>query len=191
MSVRRVSTGHDHSGRAIFARDEEVPPVTLVLSPATRYHLLWSADAPETLPNDGAVPSWTSFFPPVGGYRFFLLTLLPGDAYAGLAGVDIDAGIREMDDKLPGLREHSEPDDPGMHRTDSIDFEIVLSGEITLELDDGAETVLRAGDVNIQNGTRHRWHNRSDQQATMACFLVGAPRPGESAGPSGAVSPGT
>jgi mannose-6-phosphate isomerase-like protein (cupin superfamily) len=174
MPVRQVSTGHDESGHAVFASDKEVAPVTLILSPATQYHLLWSSDATETVPNEGAARELSAFFPSVGGYRFFLLTLLPNADYSLLADVDIEAGLREMDQKLPGLRDHAEPDNPGMHRTDTIDFEVVLSGEVTLELDDGVETVLRVGDVNVQNGTRHRWHNRGAEPARMACFIVGA-----------------
>jgi mannose-6-phosphate isomerase-like protein (cupin superfamily) len=174
MRVRQVSTGHDELGRAVFASDKEVEPVTLTLSPATQYHMLWSSDTTETVPNEGAAPPLSTFFPSVGGYRVFLLTLLPNTDYSVLADVDIEAGLREMDEKLPGLRDHVEPDNPGMHRTDTIDFEVVLSGEVTLELDDGVETVLKVGDVNVQNGTRHRWHNRGTEPAIMACFIVGA-----------------
>jgi glutaryl-CoA dehydrogenase len=56
--------------------------------------------------------------------------------------------------------------------------EIVLQGEIVLELDDGHRTHLAAGDIVIQNGTRHGWRNRSDRPATMAFVLVGAERDG-------------
>lgn len=70
----------------------------------------------------------------------------------------------------------NEMDSPGMHTTDTVDMEIMLSGEIVLELDDGAETTLRAGDVNIQNGTRHRWHNRGDVPAVMVVAMVGGSR---------------
>jgi mannose-6-phosphate isomerase-like protein (cupin superfamily) len=174
MTVRRVSTGHDESGQAVIASDEEVEPVTLMLSPATLYHLLWSSDSAETVPNKGVAPPGSTFFPSVGGYRFFLLTILPNNDYSRPADVDVEAGLRELDEKMPGLRDHSEPDNPGMHRTDTIDFEVVLSGEVTLELDDGVETVLGVGDINVQNGTRHRWHNRGTEPATMACFIVGA-----------------
>jgi hypothetical protein len=176
MRVRQVSTGHDESGRAVIASDQEVEPVTLVLSPSTEYHLLWSSDDTETLPNGGVAPPRSTFFPSVGGYRFFLLTLLPNADYSFLADVDIEAGLREMDETMPGMRDHSEPDNPGMHRTDTVDFEVILGGEVTLELDDGVETILKAGDINIQNGTRHRWHNRGSEPATMACFIVGADR---------------
>jgi quercetin dioxygenase-like cupin family protein len=72
--------------------------------------------------------------------------------------------------------ESNELDQPGMHTTDTVDMEIVISGEIILELDDGVETTLRAGDVNIQNGTRHRWHNRGSEPAVLAVAMVGASR---------------
>ena len=53
-----------------------------------------------------------------------------------------------------------EPDAPGMHTTATIDFEVVLEGEVWLELDDGEEVHLRVGDCVVQNGTRHAWRNR-------------------------------
>jgi quercetin dioxygenase-like cupin family protein len=79
---------------------------------------------------------------------------------------------------LPGMLDVLEPDDPGMHTTDTIDFEVILSGECVLELDDGEERVLRAGDTVIQNGTRHRWRNETSEPCVMAVFMVGARREG-------------
>ncbi len=84
--------------------------------------------------------------------------------------------MRELQEKLPGVLETNEFDHPGMHTTDTVDMEIMISGEIVLELDDGIETTLRAGDVNIQNGTRHRWHNRGTEPAVMAVAMVGLSR---------------
>jgi quercetin dioxygenase-like cupin family protein len=69
-----------------------------------------------------------------------------------------------------------EPESPGMHTTDTVDFEVVLSGEIVLELDDGAEVVLKPGDTVVQNGTRHAWRNRGDVPAVIAAGLIGAHR---------------
>jgi quercetin dioxygenase-like cupin family protein len=57
-----------------------------------------------------------------------------------------------------------------------VDMEIVLSGDVVLELDDGVEKTLHAGDVNIQNGTRHRWHNRGTTPVVIAVMMVGAHR---------------
>jgi hypothetical protein len=75
---------------------------------------------------------------------------------------------------LPGLAELFEQDHPGMHTTNTLDYDIVLDGEIWLELDDGVQTHLRAGDVAIQCGTRHAWRNLSERTTTMAFVLVGA-----------------
>jgi hypothetical protein len=175
MNVRRVITGHDEHGNAVFVADEDVQPTTVTLS-STAYHELWRADTTPTFPDAGANGPKTTFFPQLGGYRFFLLTYPPGDSHADLDGVDIEAGLRELEEKLPGVLETNEMDHPGMHTTNTVDMEIVLSGEIVLELDNGAETTLHAGDVNIQNGTRHRWHNRSTQPAILAVAMIGATR---------------
>jgi len=77
---------------------------------------------------------------------------------------------------LPGMIDVLELDHPGMHTTDTVDFDVVVFGEVVLELDDGAEVVLKAGDCVIQNGTRHAWHNRSGEKCVIAVTLVGAER---------------
>ena len=64
--------------------------------------------------------------------------------------------------------------DPGMHTTDTIDFEVVLEGTVVLELDDGAQVTLHPGDTVVQNGTRHRWSNPGDTVARLAVFMCGA-----------------
>jgi mannose-6-phosphate isomerase-like protein (cupin superfamily) len=176
MKVRRVVTGHDSGGRAVFASDEELVPMTLALQPGVEYHQVWGSDEIPAYPDDGSRPLESTFFPSVNGYRFFILVLPPAFANETPPAVDPDVARREMEEKMPGALTHVESDDPGMHTTDTADFEIVLSGELTLELDDGAEKVLRRGDTNIQNGTRHRWHNRGTEPAVMACFLIGASR---------------
>ena len=65
-----------------------------------------------------------------------------------------------------------------MHTTATIDFEVILRGEVILELDDGAQRRLRAGDTVVQNGTRHRWRNPGSEPAVMAVFMVGVPNAG-------------
>jgi len=64
--------------------------------------------------------------------------------------------------------------EPGMHRTHSIDYGIVLDGEIWLELDNGEQTQLNRGDTIVQLGGRHAWRNNSDRPATLAFVLIGA-----------------
>jgi quercetin dioxygenase-like cupin family protein len=84
------------------------------------------------------------------------------------------AALAEFEEKLPGLAEHLEPAEPGMHTTATVDYGIVLSGHATLELDDGAKVTLNPGDTYIQNGTRHRWSNSGTEPAVLAVALVGA-----------------
>jgi mannose-6-phosphate isomerase-like protein (cupin superfamily) len=174
MKVRRVVTGHE-DGKAVFASDELVAPVSAALIPGTEFHLLWGADQAPVFPDDGAPTPQPTYFPPLGGYRFGLFTVPPaGGEEPG--EIDLAAGLAEVEKKLPGLLSHMEPGNPGMHTTDTIDFEVVLSGEVILELDDGAEKVLRPGDTVVQNGTRHRWSNRGTEPAVLAVILIGARR---------------
>ncbi len=175
MTVRRVVTGHDGNGKAIFASDEEVDPVTMDLLPGAGFHRLWGADWAPVFPDEGGPTAQPTYFPPVGGYRFELFSV-PPPAGSIRADVDFEAALAEINEKLPGLMTYVEPDHPGMHTTDTIDFEVVLSGEVILELDDGVEKVLRPGDTVVQNGTRHRWMNRSSEPAVLAFFITGAHR---------------
>jgi quercetin dioxygenase-like cupin family protein len=92
------------------------------------------------------------------------------------ADLDIEAALLELDAKLPGLAEVMEPDHPGMHTTDTVDLDLVVSGEVWLELDDGEEVQLHVGDCVVQNGTRHAWHNRTSEPAVMFVALLGAAR---------------
>ena len=74
------------------------------------------------------------------------------------------------------MAEAMDPEHPGMHTTDTVDFVLVISGEVSLELDDGAMVHLRPGECVIQNGTRHAWRNRSDKPCVLAGVTVGATR---------------
>jgi len=67
-----------------------------------------------------------------------------------------------------------EPDAPGMHTSQTVDYGVLIRGEVWLELDDGAKRLLKPGDCVIQNGTRHAWHNTSDRESVMAFVVVGA-----------------
>lgn len=170
-------TGHDSNGKAVFASDESVDPVAPALVPGAEFHLLWGADNAPTFPDAGSPTPQPTYFPPLGGYRFGFFTLPPGQSPLP-ADLDFEAALAEMEAQLPGMLAHMEPDNPGMHTTDTIDFEVILSGEVVLELDDGAEKVLRPGDTVVQNGTRHRWTNRGTEPAVVAVILLGAQRVG-------------
>jgi mannose-6-phosphate isomerase-like protein (cupin superfamily) len=174
MDARRVVTGHDGDGKAVFVSDELVAPVTLALLPGSEFHQVWGADSTVSFPDNGSRPSAPRYFPPVGGFRFGFFTIPPDGGTGAPADLDMVAAFAEFDEKLPGMAEHLEMDDPGMHTTASVDYGVVLSGEAILELDDGAKVTLRVGDTYIQNGTRHRWSNAGTVPAVLAVALIGA-----------------
>lgn len=174
MDVRRVVTGHDASGKSVFVSDEAVEPVRPMMMPAAEFHLLWGGDKAPQFPDDGSVPDWHTYFPPIGGFRFGMFTVPPGVAGAEQAVLTAEEAVAEMESKLPGIVRYMDPSDPGMHTTDTIDFEVVLEGTIILELDDGAEVTLHPGDTVVQNGTRHRWKNPGETPARLALFICGA-----------------
>ena len=77
MGIRRVVTGHDANGSAVFVDDAEIDPITLALLPGTEFYRLWGADEPRRFPDDGSPPASHTYFPPVGGFRFGLFSIGP------------------------------------------------------------------------------------------------------------------
>lgn len=175
MKVRRVATGHSPEGKAVFASDEAVEPVVLEKGQGNQFYNLWASDVTSVFPDDGSLPETVGWFPRVGGFRVAMFTVPPASTVLpeGVAPEEIQA---EAEEKLPGLIDHMEPDAPGMHTTDTIDFEYVVSGRVVLELDDGATRELGPGDTVVQNGTRHAWRNPFEEPCRMIVFLVGAER---------------
>ncbi len=175
MKVRRVVTGHTRDGKATVVSDTEVDAITLDLLGGAEFHRLWGADEAPTFPDDGSPRPAPAYFPPVGGFRFGLFTVGP-QSVALQEDLDFQRALAEMEQKLPGLAGHLEVDNPGMHTTNTIDFEYVISGEVWLELDDGKEIHLRAGDTVVQNGTRHAWRNKRSEPCSLVVCLIGAHR---------------
>ena len=175
--MRCVVTGQTAGGKAVVARDEDVAPITLTLLPGFEFYRVWGSDSTQGLPSAGDEKLPPRYFPPMGGFRFGYF-VIPPEAERVVAEIDMASALGEMQKKLPGLAEVLEFDHPGMHTSDTVDFDVVLSGEAYLELDDGAEVLLKAGDCVVQNGTRHAWHNRSKEKCVIAVTVVGAERRG-------------
>lgn len=173
MGVRRVVTGHSAEGKAVIASDDEIEPIQLSLLPGYEFVRLWGADEVLEFPDDGAMPAHAAYFPPLGGFRFGLFTVAPNSEVI-VEDLDIGLALDEMEVALPGLAAHMEPDSPGMHTTATVDFEYVISGSVVLELDDGRQIELRAGDTVVQNGTRHAWRNPGTEPCRMVVAIVGA-----------------
>jgi quercetin dioxygenase-like cupin family protein len=139
---RRVVTGHDEQGTSVFLSDGR-PPVIRTAAEGAVFVEMWSTDA---------APAPVAATEPEPTKRD--LTVPPGPNGTKIRVNEIPPGAASP-----------------MHRTETIDYGIVISGEIVLVLDD-AETTLRAGDVVIQRGTDHRWENRGAEPARVAFVLV-------------------
>jgi hypothetical protein len=178
MKVRRVVTGIGPEGRSGVVSDGSAPRAASYRSvPGFESALIWSTAAQTTVgagtPRDDSPQA--NFVPCPGETRLMLVSF-PPDAVMMRADFDPAAFGAEFAANAPGLAERFEMDHPGMHTTDSIDYDVGREGEPVLELDDRKGVTLRAHGVVVQNGTRHAWRNRSDKPAKMLFVLVGAPR---------------
>ena len=140
---RRVVTGHDAEGRSIVLADGPAPKMHAV--EGARFHELWNTTETPA-PIVPAEPREPTERPVV----------TPPDPHGTII-------------RIVHLEPHSRS---LMHRTETIDYGIVLAGHVVLELDDGSETPLGAGDVVVQRGTNHAWVNPGDEHARMAFVLV-------------------
>ncbi len=170
--MRRVVTGH-RNGKSVIVDDTEFPsmeiPAHNLIGGLTLTHF-WETDGIPTIPlEEGDYKKQLAFkFPEPGGTR------------AGLAWFPPDEEIfnkaRELNMDPEKVWREATGDDWGMQTTDSVDIDIILSGELWMELDDGAEVHLKPGDCVVQNGTRHAWRNRGTETCVMASFIMGAKR---------------
>jgi mannose-6-phosphate isomerase-like protein (cupin superfamily) len=170
--VRRIVTGTNENGRDVFVSDDELTGSLVALMPGAESHALWSSDQIPTVPADGREPRSAGYFPPPGGFRFRIFTHAPhSDALAA----DVSAhDLAQLESESPGLVDRLTSHGDGMHANDSIDIVIILEGQLEYEIDDGAVRTVNAGDVIVQNGTRHRWRNRTAQPARLLIALMGA-----------------
>jgi mannose-6-phosphate isomerase-like protein (cupin superfamily) len=162
--VRRVVTGIDENGKAVFVSDGEAEQAS------TGRVLLWGWESTPEVPTDGRKPPYRSFFPPPGGLRTIVVNIPPENAPR--------APVMEDEDHV-GLYTDAEwdPGNPGMHRSNTVDVGVVLDGSIVVELDGGAQTELHAGDCYVMNGTRHKWRNPNEQPCRILIALWGTEGP--------------
>jgi hypothetical protein len=172
--IRRVVTGHDARGLATIAYDGPLPTVVEVAAiPGTVFHEVWSTLATPAPVGNGPDPTLGALQlpPPPHGTRIRFVDIPPDteDLLAQGAARMRDA-FAQIGDAAASTVKPGSPH-PLMHRTQSIDYGIVIEGEMTLVLDD-VETPLRRGDVVVQRGTNHAWANRSGKPCRMLFILV-------------------
>jgi quercetin dioxygenase-like cupin family protein len=173
--IRRVVTGHDKNGKAIVLSDGPVPTVhSNPIRPGQQSFEVWKTRAmPVPLAADEPEPTAgpRSLHPPAKG-TVFRISVVPPESEETRKLTPEQAqelfrksGAGEASTFGKGGRH------PMMHRTETVDYAVVLEGEITLILDEG-EVQLKAGDVVIQRGTSHAWSNRSGKNVKMLYVLI-------------------
>ena len=157
QTPRRIVTGHDETGKSIFLEDGPTPQFNDANNERVTYFELWNTEgSPAPIravepkePNDRPL----QIPPPPGGSIIRMVDIKPGN-------------YKTMAPRADGKS-------PAMHRTRTIDYAIVMDGEIWAVLDDD-ETLMQVGDVLVQRGTDHAWENRSDRPCRMLYILVDA-----------------
>lgn len=162
--LRRIITDHNEEGKSVVAYDGS-PHMEL---------LMWATDSSpaDNKHNDDATKQGIRLEPPANGSKFGFFRVPPEDPSisAEVREKEYAAGFAAMD------ASHCRPDTsrhPGMHKTKTVDYIILLEGEITLLLDEG-EVDLKPFDVVIQRGTNHAWVNKGSKPALLAAVLIDA-----------------
>ena len=169
--VRRIVTGHNARGKSIIAQDGIATSILEMKAvPGLRATDLWeTTTTPADLSSDADPVARPVHLEPAATGTIFRVVELPPDT-AISKGTD----SREVFASLGASHAvDTTSATPMMHKTASVDYAIVLSGEVWAVMDEG-ETCMKAGDVLIQRGTNHAWSNRTQEPAMVAFILVGA-----------------
>ena len=167
QKIRRIVTGHDSIGTAIIAMDGTAENIRVRESNGLVSTLLWTEDETpaDNLGNIDKADREIGVAPPDGGSLFRIVEFSPDVEHVSNEEMKRELGLNP-DDSTPVRH-------PGMHRTRSVDYGIVLSGEIDM-LVDKDEVHLSTGDVVIQRGTNHAWANRGTEPCNIAFVLIDA-----------------
>jgi mannose-6-phosphate isomerase-like protein (cupin superfamily) len=172
-TYRRLVT-KNVNGKSVVQSDEHMQAYEFKTVPGYQHTLIWVNPTTPDLSKEQRFDRYPdTVVPGPGGTSLHWVTFPPGSVFADLP-FDAEAAQAEALVRLRGLADHFEREDPGMHKTNTVDYAVVYDGEIWLELDDSKTVHLTRGDVVVQNGTRHAWRNKGTKPVTMLFFLNGA-----------------
>ena len=170
--VRRIVTGHDRNRRAIIALDGAPRSIEFKAVPGTVFHELWNTNEMPVPIDNAADPTGRALqlHPTPNGSIIRIVDIPPDSVQKKVSAADVAAGFASMG-AGHAVADQGESRHRLMHRTQTIDYGIVLAGEIWLLVDDG-EVRLGPGDIVIQRGTNHAWSNRTEEMARIAFILL-------------------
>jgi hypothetical protein len=119
-----VVTGQKKSGKSVIIRHSPMQTITAALMPGYEFYRIWREDSRPALPSDGSPRVQPEWFPKRDGFRFAMFTVPPASSVRTTPPTQ--AELEEVREKLPGMLEVLEPEHPGMHTTDSVDFDVVI-----------------------------------------------------------------
>ncbi len=169
--VRRIVTGNDAEGRSSIIEDGPPPArVTVPERPGYVVSNIWTTgETPAAIDRPDVSTEHRGILPPGNGSILRVIDYPPEPAtreeFEEMARATFRAIYPDVAHD-PGTATHA-----GMHKTATVDYAIILSGEITAIMDDG-ETVMKTGDILIQRGTNHAWANRSGKPCRIAFVLI-------------------
>lgn len=178
MQIRRVVAGTGADGHSVILLDGFAPHSHDFTSlPGQSQTRIWfTSQTPPTLVPDGEPTTPDGpVLPDAGGASFVVVRFAP-DSLAEDPDFDPVAAGQEFAHCAPDIAAATETDNPGMHRTPTVDYGIVLEGEIWLEVDGGVQAKLTRGDTVVQLAGRHAWRNKTEEPALVAFVLTGAAR---------------
>lgn len=171
--IHRVVTGHDVDGKAVISINGPLPTIVeFEAVPGMIFHEVWeTANTPAQVDN-GPDPTISAMMhqAPKNGTRIRFVDMPPDETYLSDAEERMKHLFEEVNHPA-GLTVKTDSPHPMMHRTESIDYGIIIEGEMTLVLDD-TEVQLHAGSVVIQRGTNHAWANRSGKVCRMLFIQI-------------------
>ncbi len=172
--IQRIVTGHDEDGKSVVITNGPLPVVKeLEAIPGTVFHEVWNTEGPNPTIDNGKDPAAGSIVlpPPANGTRIRFVDIPPDtDDFLKHGAAKMHGAFNEIGDSKASTVSDDSPH-PLMHRTESIDYGIVIEGELTLILEKD-EVELKPGSVVIQRGTNHAWANRSGRPCRMLFILV-------------------
>jgi naringenin degradation protein FdeH len=173
-TIHRIVTGHDENGKAIVSSQGPLPTVVEIAAvPGMVFHEVWiTAGSPAPIDN-GIDPTLqpVRLLPPKSGTRVRFVDFPPETPDVLARGTEKSEDAFAEIGNVAALTVKADSPHPLMHRTETVDYGVVVEGEITLVLDD-SEVLLRAGSAVVQRGTNHAWANRSGRPCRMLFVLV-------------------
>lgn len=174
-AFKRIVTGHDRDGKAIIVSEETPSRTYMVGGPnGAKFHEIWNTkQTPAVIDSITADPEETALIlaPPKQGTRIRVIDFPPeSDEIRNMTKEQAFEHFKTMKGEHASKADENAPH-PLMHKTETIDYGIVLEGELTLIVDRG-ETTAKAGDIIIQRGTNHAWSNKSGKTCRVVFILI-------------------